>query len=862
MRQLAIYLLLGLNCLYSQHYWKASTPIDEPAFAHQKGIKNPLLFTLDARNLKQYLSSAQNALSHSPESLKLSFPDEKGRMQTYHIYEYSNFEKDLQLQFPEIRAYVGFQQDNPYNRVRFSYSPKGLSAMIKRADQPTLYIEPYSDQYYAVYTSHTYNENLPAFECTTESKATTPSLTLKSNVGEYKTFRIAISTDGEYTQFHGGTIDDALAAINTTLSRVNGLYEVDLGVHLNLVNNTSIIFTDPDTDPYSGNANAELQNTLTNWVGESNYDIGHLFSANGSGGNAGCIGCICEDGIKGSAYTASSSPIGDSFDIDYVAHEIGHQLGGNHTFSYSNWENFAYNVEPGSGSTIMAYAGITGQFDVQAHSDDYFVYTNIEQIQNNLATKNCAITTSISNQTPILNPFPLYHIPKGTAFKLTGFAQDDQVNALTYCWEQNDDANATAIGLNSFPSPTKVSGPNFRSLPPSTSPTRYFPNFQSVLEGNLCTQWECISEVSRSLQFACTVRDNQVEGQTQTQLQNLLVDHTAGPFLITSPNGLSEVPAGGTLHVQWDTANTQNSPVNCQSVNISLSTDGGQNFVSLIENTPNDGSEVLNLSGISAATDCYLMVEAADNVFYTLSENFLLGYSVEENCETYPYTGSAITIPDNTDSFDSIAEIIVGPAASGALISDVNAQIEIEHSYVSDLKIIIESPSATSNVLWDYQCNGETNLQVTFDDQGNEVNCNSPVLGTITPIESLSVYNNETQAGIWKIKIGDFYAQDVGIFLNGSLQICSRRLTPLSIDDIEPQTQEFSLVPQPANDYISIHSDLIFIKYNIYDLSGKMLQSSSLDTNNIATDTLISGTYILQLQTEEGKWLSQKFLKD
>ena len=147
------------------------------------------------------------------------------------------------------------------------------------------------------------------------------------------------------------------------------------------------------TDPYTGNLSAQLQSTLTSVIGEANYDIGHLFDFGDKNGNAGCIGCVCVDGQKGSGFSAhdfldnDGGPyMSDYFDIDYVPHEIGHQMGANHTFSFSS-EGTGVNVEPGSGTTIMGYAGITGPDDVQDHSDPYFHYVSIDQILTNLETQ-------------------------------------------------------------------------------------------------------------------------------------------------------------------------------------------------------------------------------------------------------------------------------------------------------------------------------------------------------------------------------------------------------------------------------------------------------------------------------------------
>jgi hypothetical protein len=191
----------------------------------------------------------------------------------------------------------------------------------------------------------------------------------------YKTMRLALSCTGEYGAYFGG-VSQAIAAMNATMTRCNGVFERDLAVKLLMIdNNDVVVYTNASTDPYSGAAtgsngawNTELMNNLHNTLGDDAFDIGHLFGASGGGGNAGCIGCVCtnvlstgggSNSYKGAGFTspADGVPQGDTFDIDYVAHEMGHQMGANHTFSHTN-ENNSVNVEPGSGTTIMAYAGI------------------------------------------------------------------------------------------------------------------------------------------------------------------------------------------------------------------------------------------------------------------------------------------------------------------------------------------------------------------------------------------------------------------------------------------------------------------------------------------------------------------------
>ncbi len=863
------YILFLALCTHvgAQDYWKSiSNERDITPFEHQKNIYADQLFSLNDEVFQNQLQYVQSATWVGTQPIELEFPNEKGKLETYQVFEFSNFEEELQLEYPNIRSYVGNLVSNPAQRIRFSFSHKGLTGMIQRPGKSTLFIEPYTENSYVVFSKRALSKEGEVFECTTEDIAldiedSEPQNTTFSNTGVFKTFRLAVSADGQYTNFHGGTVTDALAAINNTLTRLNGIYEVDLGLHLNLISNTtSVIYTNPNTDPYTGNPNSQLQNTLTNVIGEANYDIGHLLSANGGGGNAGCIGCICNDGYKGSGYSASGSPIGDYYDVDYVAHEIGHQLGANHTFSFSPAENLSYNVEPGSGSTIMGYAGITGQYDVQDHSDDYFVYKSIEQVQNNLANKPCATNINTNNDTPEIPSLSPYTIPIGTAFKLTGTATDNQQSALTYNWDQNDDAHSSNLGSNSFPSPTKWNGPNFRSLLPTHDSTRFFPKFESVLQGNLCPDWECIAEVARTFKFAFTARDNQPEGQTQSKIQVITVQNTSGPFVVNYPNVLAEIPVDSSMNVQWDVANTDVSPVNCTHVNIWISTDGGANFIQIAHNTPNDGNETVSLAGIPSSLDCYVLVEAADNVFYAVSENFNLGYAVEEECNSYTYSGSAISIPDNTDNYDAVANLNIPNDLPGSLISDVNIYTDVSHTFVNDLRIKAKSPNGTEVILWENDCGSEDNIMATFDDEGENLNCSSPVSGDIIPSESLSSFNNESPEGTWQLMLADFYSNDTGSLNSFSIEVCSAVYTSLSVDDVENQDIQLSIYPQPAENKLFIQSDASFNEYTIYHSDGKLIQKGIIENNSISISSLVNGMYILQVENENGKLQTATFL--
>ncbi|MFY7813716.1 MAG: reprolysin-like metallopeptidase, partial [Chryseobacterium taeanense] len=548
--------------------------------------------------------------------------------------------KELADQY-QLGSYVGVGIDDPGKYLRFSLAPDDFQSMIIK-NGVYEFIEP-ADKGKTVYGVHPKTDKSnEGFLCSMNEdlltkqeidklykagKSFTNQTTdfAKSSDKKYRTMRLAMSVTGEYTQYFGGTVANALTAINATLTRVNGVFEKDFALHLNLQNFPNVIYTDPSNDPYSpstqmGNWNLQLQQTLTTNVGSANYDIGHLFGASGGGGNAGCIGCVCVDPAnsnatqKGSGYTspADGIPQGDNFDIDYVAHEMGHQFGANHTFSHG-LESAGVNVEPGSGSTIMGYAGITGtNTDVQAHSDPYFHAVSITQVQNNLTSKTCDVETTINNNAPVISPLPTYNIPKGTAFVLTASATDAENDPMTYCWEEVDNATVT-INKNNLG--TTASGATFRSFNPTTSPTRYFPKLSSVLAGvlnNSNNGWESVSTVARNTNFRVTVRDNNpipTQQQTQYANQQIIVGND-GPFKVTTATAYNNGPTS----VTWDVVNTTAAPYNVANVKIDYTTDNGVTWTVASASTPNDGNESLTLSGLTLGGNVKIRESSIGNV--------------------------------------------------------------------------------------------------------------------------------------------------------------------------------------------------------------------------------------------------------
>lgn len=830
--------------------------------------KNQLFFKFDEVVLKQSLLSLENKTTKE-NRIEILIPNKNGILERFLVWESSNFAPELQAKYPDIRSYAGIGITDKKASINFSLSPKGIQTMILRADEGSEFIEPYSKDknVYVLFDSKNRDRGSLPFSCKTEDVALNKQLLNKTNKISasnriFKTLRLALSCTGEYTAYHGGTVPLALAAMNATMSRVNGIFNKDLAVKLQIIgNNTSIIYTDAATDPYSdadagagGDWNQELQSNLVSVITNGNYDIGHLFGASGGGGNAGCIGCVCVNPSidvplgKGSAFTSpgDSKPEGDNFDIDFVAHEMGHQLGANHTFS-EDIEGTGVSVEPGSGSTIMGYAGIN-VYNVQNNSDDYFTYASILQIQDNLSLKTCPVSTAISNNPPIINAGLDWTIPNGTAFILKGTGSDIDGDALTYCWEQDDSA-ITQSGASSVAFPTKPDGPLFRSMYPSGSKIRYMPAYNSVLSNKLTTTWESVASIARTLHFTLTGRDNAALGTAQTNTDDMIVNvsGTVGPFAVTSQSTDNLSWFEGTPQTITWSVNSSNTLAGSTNVNIKLSTDGGLTFpTTLAGNTPNDGSEVITVPSITAK-NCRILIEPTANIYYAInSKSFSIGYSVKSACNTYAFT-APFAIPE---SASYTTRTITVPPTTGT-IADVNLSVDFTHPYLSDLQIEVISPQGTTVKLFDRSCGTTSNtLSLNYDDSGDALSCAETNTQTVEPFEPLAGFNGQNPQGVWTFRIRDAYEGDLGTLNSASITICTQTFT---LDAPEFQINDFVLYPNPNKGNFNVQftsTSSNGVKVLVHDLLGRKLFENKFEnkTNfneNIQLKNAQPGVYLL-----------------
>ncbi len=897
---LIVGLLLNSFTGFSQekNLWSKVSTLEksESVLIKESNNKEHKIYALDVVKLKNKLKTT--SLINKNHQI-VEFPDAEGRFLKYKVYETSVLHPDLARKYPSIKTYAGQGVDNKLSSIHFTTNSLGLYAMILSPEKGTMYIDPYTEnrEKYSVYYKKDASKD-KGVECLTESSSLTAIAknSFKSPLVhdlKLRTFRLAIATTEEYSSYHiaaaglnasssrSDKVNAVLSAITVTMTRVNPIFERDVALTMQLVaNNDQLIFLASDTgaDPYSNDDGPAMisqnKTTLNAIIGTSNFDIGHVFST--GGGGVANLASVCTTS-KAGGVTGSEAPVGDGFDIDFVIHEMGHQFGANHTFNGTTGNcsganrNNATAVEPGSGSTIMAYASLCTPQNVQGSSDAYFHIVSIGEILGNISTGNsqCAsVSNFVSNlNVPTANAGSDFTIPKSTPFVLKGQGFDADGNTLTYCWEQ---INNEVAGIQVPPSSTQTVGAIFRSYSPTVVKDRYFPNLSSLTMGG-ATTWEVLSSVSRTIDFSLTVRDNVVgEGETAVDDTQITINDAAGPFVVTSQNTIDvSWTENDSETITWDVAGTDANGINESNVNILMSTDGGLTFPTVLaSNTPNDGSESIIVPN-SPSPNVRVMVQAVGNIFFAINtENISIG-SFETTCVTYQATDIPKTIPDaNPNGAVSIINV-----ADDFVVSDVNLDLDMTHSWLWDLQIYLKAPNGTEVLIYDRSCGSSgvprKNINAIFDDEATVAVCNNStpaVSGLTKPINLLSAFNGGSSQGDWVLRVVDNSAGDVGTINGWSLELCQVNQTS-AIGDFS--FRELSIFPNPFNDIVTISLETDTpddVLISLFDLQGRQIIHHKY-TNQTTTfieelnlSNLSSGVYILSLQKGFSK-TSKKIIK-
>ncbi|MFD0963290.1 reprolysin-like metallopeptidase [Pseudofulvibacter geojedonensis] len=739
-------------------------------------------YQLDLESLKVSLASAPDRKVASESDVIIDFPLSDGTIESFKIFKASVMDEELQSKYPNIQSYSGTSIVDAGNTIRFSVTPQGLHLMMFSIKKGTQFIDPYTKEgnNYIVYG----RKDLPVLdtswrcdfvddEVTMSNKSLSNSYLMRdTGDGMMRDFRLAVATTIEYSQFHweaaGLTGADTvaarraavMAAIVVTITRNNFVYERDFSITMTLIgNNDNIVFITSDNfdNNNAGTLINQSQTEIDANIGSANYDVGHTFST--GGGGLAQLNSPCT-ASKARGITGSAAPVGDPYDIDYVAHELGHQFGAPHTFNGNQGNCAGGNrtasnaYEPGSGTTIMAYAGICGTDNVQSNSDAYFHQKSLQMIWDNVTIGNstCGAQTATGNAAPTAEAGSNYIIPMSTPYMLTGSSTDaDGTTSHTYTWEQYD------LGPSGVPADNTATGPLVRSFEGTTNPTRYVPRIQDIVNnGGVSTTWEKLSSVDRDINFRLTVRDNANNGG-RTAVDNMTVDveTTAGPFTVTSQNTATTWSQGNLETITWNVAGTNAGTVNTPNVDILLSTDGGMTYPTVLASAvPNDGSHDITVPNVTA-DDCRVMVKGNGNIFFNINTsrigigfNFVAG----DVCTDYNFPTN-ITLTPNATAFEFLSAANVPD--SGA-ITDLNFKLNFTAPDLSNLHFVLQDPgAAVSSYPFNGACpTGNAGMDVTWDDEaGSAIVCGSPATGSATPRagQELTVFDGVEMNGNWTV---------------------------------------------------------------------------------------------------------------
>lgn len=549
-------------------------------------------------------------------------------------------ERELAGKFPNFQSFTIQAIHNPSLRGRATWTDKGLYVHLVEGDRAIFLEQLILRNQQKAYIFYEGNDHLPSNSISRLCGNHFPQTNhvpkpsgAESRFGgtDLKTFRLAVTATEQFTEVNGGTIESTLSAIMNTTASLNVVFERDLGVRFLLfANNEQLIFSQDnplDMPDFEGIFDfwENHDSFLDSLIGADSYDIGHVFSVDCGGGIAGVaqLARVCSDEKAQGLSCIIEEDIQEFRRTFY--HEIGHQLGANHTWSNcgegvnNSQRNRATAVEPGSGSTIMSYGGICGPFDIVSSIHDNLHSISILEIQQVLESDsvNCYETIPLDNDEPILNVRESgFSIPILTPFELTATVMDEINGGLTYSWEQLDTGAISEIG---FPI---GSAPSFRSFAPVREATRTFPRNTDIIL-NRSTLTEVLPDIDRNLNFGVTVRDNFESGGSTAFAEVAFSASTAsGPFLVLSPDTAGiEFFQGDSIEILWDVANTDLPPVNCAEVDISISFNNGQVFTELLaEQIPNNGRAVVQLPD-TTTNRARIKIKCANNIFFDISNN-------------------------------------------------------------------------------------------------------------------------------------------------------------------------------------------------------------------------------------------------
>lgn len=783
-----------------------------PRLSSARAAESPRLLRADLNRLRQLADTAD---VKSARGFKLELPDPEGGFQSFEFLPSRVLSPNLQRKFPQLRFFHGRSSRDATTVAQLELTPTGLTGQVQSSERRWLISAgdesqkdivsvysidkaPYASKESQCLVEHTRDVmNKPSSVMPAPRSAVRQSRSLGA---VDRTYRLAVAVTGEYGTYHGGTTESALTAVATTINRVNSVFQRELSVQFQLIDdNDSLIYLDPETDPFTGNDDTEIlidesQSVIDDVIGSAGYDVGHTFST-GPGGLA-TVESPCSDSVKASGVTGLTNPVGDAFDVDYVAHELGHQFGMYHTFnSLVCAENRSSSsaFEPGAGTTIMGYAGNCGADNVQSNSDAIFHSYSFEQAANFIESgsgASCGTSQSSTNAAPSVSAGADFAVPARTPLVIEGSGSDGDGDQLKYVWEQRDLGPAAALSAAD-----DGAIPLFRVYDRQESAKRYLPALSSVVSGT-SDKAEKIPRKARVMDFVLTARDERGGVSSDAMQIEVVAPPIVGPsFALTEPNG-GEV-LGSAATVRWNVGNTSTSPISTSQVEMFLSSDGGDSFSeTAFAVVPNTGyARVTFPSGINTSA-ARVMLKGRDNIFYDVSDaDFTLNSSASPTPEIPApsdvsvvsgdgsaqiiFTAPPVSQADRFDaqctaptslqnvsaaaspglgfSYDQSAASTISFSGDGVVsAAGLEVTVDISHSYIGDVGLTLTAPSGNTLALRDGGGGSADDIVGTYPT-------------TLTPLSLVTVLAGELIAGDWTLTATDSYEGDDGVINSWSL---------------------------------------------------------------------------------------------
>lgn len=842
-------IFLSIAKLGLGQYWQSSSV----AVQERSTLQIQSHYVLDFARLAKTLKSKSDKIL-----VQVPMPD--GSLQDFKLRETSVFQNKLQAKYPNITSYTGFNSKNGsiikislnQNEVQFFVKSSAGNIVVKRKGE--------KHNYYSFYEKERYQNEINHFKCGTISHSENlntldpKQLKQEKSLVNLQEYVIAIATTGEWTKSQGGTVDDALQSINTILTRLNLIYEVELSVNLKLSEeNEKIIWLDGATDPYlDEDSGAELLtvNTINinNEIDQSSYDIGHVFTNRCKDvGGVALLGVVC-DAQKGAGVTCFSSDNLDLITVSIIAHEIGHQFGANHSFNNCGGnENFGTAYEPGGGSTIMSYAGLCGNNNIQNFTDDYFHSISLSEIFSYLRDgtgERCDRNIALNNSEPIIKidfENQLY-IPIQTPFYLNADAEDDDEDVLTYTWEQVN------LGPMSNLGDPIDEAPRFRSIYPSGDSHRIIPSLDDLVN-NRNRSTEVLPDKSLEMKFRCIVRDNHIGGGSVVW-EDVSINSTAmaGPFLVND-NLPEEIEIGEHFDITWDVANTNQEPVNCSKVDLYLSTDGGYNFdILLASGIENDGQHSV-IAPLIKSEQVRIKVQAVENIFFDISNSDIKitepatpTFSIDIiNNNQFVCAPGSISLPIQSLGFNAFDEKIKFSIEENTMSIPFSfSKEEIEPNETSELVLNIEDPSISGTASLNLKAKAG-DIVISRAIELNIINNNFESVSLMNPINGSSGNSSLLQFEWSQDNNVDFYSLQVSDNPSFAEEDILIDLEFIAVNDIQSETllaknTLYYAKLYASNDCIT-NKEVDFISFYTEALNCNTFTSEDLPINISASGT-------------------------